>query len=217
MMFANRSAICCVALNLAAFFFAATPASAQMVTQNVGNIGLNSGFGESLGVGWWLQGPNFDFRTGGPPLQSPFGPQVQPSSIGTGFSGDGFSGGLTLFGGQASTRSISSTSASVTSMNGFPGSIQSGTVRPFVTGFTPVVGDYPMPPVDPTAAIRQAQLDSIALSKMKSQNKRLQQYLERAERAEKSGDIKMARANYRRALMLADPELQMQIRARMQR
>jgi hypothetical protein len=216
-MFVNRSMIFGVILNFAAFIFSPFNVNAQMVTQGVGNIGLGSGFGESFGVGWWLHGPNFDFRTGGPPLQVPFGPQVQPSSIGPGFVGNSFSGGLTLYGGQASTSSISGTSASVTSMDGFPGSIQSGTVRPFVTGFTPVVGQYPMPPIDPTAAIRQTQLDKIAWSKMKSQNERLQQYLERAERAEKSGDLKMARANYRRALMLASPELQLQIRDRMKR
>jgi hypothetical protein len=216
-MFVNRSTIFGVVLNVAVSIFALTDANAQMVTQGVGNIGLGSGFGESFGVGWWLHGPNFDFRTGGPPLQVPFGPQVQPSSIGLGFVGGGFSGCLALYAGQASTSSISGTSASVTSMDGFPASIQSGTVRPFVTGFTPVVGQYPMPPMDPTAAIRQTQLDKIAWSKMKSQNERLQRYINRAERAEKSGDTKMARANYRRALMLASPELQMQIRAQMER
>jgi hypothetical protein len=43
---------------------------------------------------------------------------------------------------QGSTRSLTSTSASVTTMNGVPGFISATTLRPFVTGLIPVVGDY---------------------------------------------------------------------------
>jgi hypothetical protein len=43
---------------------------------------------------------------------------------------------------QGSTRSLTTTSASVTTMNGAPGFISATTQRPFVLGLVPVVGDY---------------------------------------------------------------------------
>jgi hypothetical protein len=43
---------------------------------------------------------------------------------------------------QGSTRSLTTTSASVTTMNGAPGFISATTQRPFVLGLIPVVGDY---------------------------------------------------------------------------
>ena len=43
---------------------------------------------------------------------------------------------------QGSMRSLTSTSASVTTMNGAPGFISATTQRPFVLGLIPVVGDY---------------------------------------------------------------------------
>jgi hypothetical protein len=43
---------------------------------------------------------------------------------------------------QGSTRSLTSTSASITTMNGAPGFISATTLRPFVFGLIPVVGDY---------------------------------------------------------------------------
>jgi len=47
-----------------------------------------------------------------------------------------------ISGGQGSTRSVSSTSASLTLTDGVPGFIAASTLRPFVTGLVPVVGDY---------------------------------------------------------------------------
>ena len=43
---------------------------------------------------------------------------------------------------QGSMRSLTTTSASVTTMNGAPGFISATTQRPFVLGLIPVVGDY---------------------------------------------------------------------------
>ena len=43
---------------------------------------------------------------------------------------------------QGSTRSLQSQSSSLTTMQGAPGFISAGTIRPFVTGLVPVVGGY---------------------------------------------------------------------------
>ncbi|MGV3486549.1 MAG: hypothetical protein ACO1RT_19180 [Planctomycetaceae bacterium] len=123
-------------------------------------------------------------------------------SLGSGF----FEGNFV----QGSSRTISSATPSLTTMNGYPGSFFSGQVRPFVTGITPVVGSYPMPDQSLgvlAAADQRAKLSAIAEANAKRQNDRLQGYLLRAERAEAEGNLKMARANYRWAAELADPTL----------
>jgi hypothetical protein len=101
-------------------------------------------------------------------------------------------------------------------MNGFPGSMSSGVVRPFVVGLTPIVSDYPV--VDPsqtTARIGQQQLSSLRQSQAALQNKKLDQYLRRAERAESDGNKRMARANYRGAIALAPQPLRTQLQLRL--
>lgn len=189
------------------------PAHGQALVGNqVGNTVGSSSFFESTGVAWSLRGPGFHAQFGGgPPLLPPFGPPLNASSVGVGFGGGGVSGGLRLFGGQSSSSSLVGTSASVTTLDGAPGQIQSGAVRPFVTGFTPIVGNYPVQPNDGIAASRQTVLQSIAESKAAAQNVKLQRYLRRAERADSEGNLRMARANYRLALPLASPPLRAEI------
>ncbi|MEX2186844.1 MAG: hypothetical protein WD875_08630 [Pirellulales bacterium] len=48
-----------------------------------------------------------------------------------------------LFGSQGSTRGIGAVSSSVTTLDGYNGYFAAGTIRPFVTGVIPVVGDQP--------------------------------------------------------------------------
>ena len=75
----------------------------------------------------------------------PFG-NFDPNSglrSGVAFGGNGVNGTLGFTFGQGSSRTITSTTPSVTLMDGVPGGITSQTIRPFVTGITPVVGDYP--------------------------------------------------------------------------
>ena len=66
------------------------------------------------------------------------------SSGGFGFGGGGASGGFNFTAGQGSSRSISSTSGSITSLNGTPGYLFHGTLTPFVTQIRPVVGERPV-------------------------------------------------------------------------
>lgn len=87
--------------------------------------------------------PNINFTQNGfGSAVPPFGGYDPGASARTGFgvinsNGGGFSLGLEL--GKGSSRSITSTVPSVTVPNGFGGSIQSGSLRPFVTGVVPVV------------------------------------------------------------------------------
>ncbi len=118
--------------------------------------------------------------------------------------------------GQSSSRSSVSTSAGVTTLDGYPGSIFSGTIRPFVIGFTPVVGDYPVV-VDHASQIRQQQLSMLYQSQSDAVDKRLFEYLRRAERAEADGNQRMARANYRRAFALAAEPLKQQLLSRLKK
>lgn len=179
---------------------------AQLINQQVDRVGWQSGFSESFGLQWGLRGNNFQFQTGGPPLIPPFGPPVQPSSIG--FNAPG--GSLRLFGGQSSSQSIVGTSASVTTMNGVPGMIQDQSLRPFVTGFTPVVGAANAP-LAPIAHARQQTLSRISDAAASAKLEKLQRYLRRAERGEEENNLRMAIANYRLAIGIAPPEIAAQI------
>jgi hypothetical protein len=103
---------------------------------------LASGFlrpadAQQAGVGVGLQGAGDSFFQG-----AGFGGFNQPAGANFGF-GLNFPGGngfLGLSGVQGSTRTISSGGASLTMMDGVPGSIAAVTQVPFVIGFTPVVG-----------------------------------------------------------------------------
>lgn len=117
------------------------------------NFGVNFGFSfpggrgsgsriVGLGPNGQLQ-PNLIFRQnlGGFP---PFGGYNPGAGGRFGFSrigpnGGGFSLGMNFA--KGSSRSSITTAPSLTVQNGFGGSISSGSVRPFVTGMIPVVGD----------------------------------------------------------------------------
>lgn len=99
-------------------------------------------------------------------------------------------------------------------MNGVPGSIQTGVIRPFVIGVTPVVGGYPQI-VDHSAAIQRQQLSKLRLSQNQLHRKKIQQYLRRAELGESEGNVRMARANYRNAMRIASQPLRIEIEKRL--
>lgn len=126
---------------------------------------------------------------------------------------------------QSSNQSITSTSASVTSLDGFPASISSQTIRPFVTGITPVVSGYAygVPTRDNSSqqmfqANQQSQreyLRSRAAANANAKQERALQSAQRGWRAEQSGNLRQARANYRSALAAAQGPLRFQIMQRM--
>ena len=110
---------------------------------------------------------------------------------------------IRITGGQSSNRSITSQSASVTTMDGYPGQIVSQQLRPFVTGVTPVVGGRSA--AAPIADSRHATLARISQSAAARSNAKLARYLRRAESATEKGNVRMARANYKLAYGIADP------------
>ncbi|MFK8114488.1 MAG: hypothetical protein AB8B91_19970 [Rubripirellula sp.] len=197
---------------------------AQMVYTQVPFQQINSTSSTGSNINWNLQGPNwFANFGGGGPLLPPFGGPVNGGvSGGFGFGGGGVSGNLGFSLGQGSSSSISSTTPSLTTMNGYPGSISSSVVRPFVTGFTPIVGDYvgAMQPMESSAEagrqIAQQQMSTLRQSQASLHNKKLSEYLRRAEKADERGDKRVARANYRGAIALASEPLRSQLQLRMQ-
>lgn len=203
--------------------------SAQLINSEVPFQNLNISQGYSSSINWSLRGQNWFANFGGDgPLLPPFG-GVPDGGIsgGFGFGGGGVSGNLNFNFAQGSSRSNVSTTPSLTTTNGVPGSISSGTVRPFVTGFTPVVGNFAVvsdysgatEPLRATAEISQQisqqQISSLRQSQATLHNKKLEQYLLRAERAESEGNKRMARANYRGAIALAAEPLRSQLQFRM--
>ena len=186
---------------------------------------LNSSYSEGASIGWSLRGPNwFANFGGGGPLLPPFGPADPNAGLrgGVGFSGGGVSGSLGFQFGQQSSRSIVSTTPSLTTTDGYPGSISSGVVRPFVIGFTPVVGDLDVataPLHQANAAAQQigaTQREQLLRSQASLQDRKLAQYLQRIERAESEGNKRMARANYRLAIRIASEPLRSELVRRME-
>ena len=143
-------------------------------------------------------------------------PQVQPPQVQTTVPMQSSSVGFGFGQGSRSTRS--STSASVTTLDGYPGSISVGTIRPFVTGVTPIVGDYQaVMPSSPVISRYYQQQQAYRHSQMvraaRAQQQQTLRALRRAQRAEKEGNLRMARANYRRALATAQGPLRWQLTA----
>src|SRR5262249_3418905 len=116
-------------------------ACAQQAGVGVGAQGAGDSFVEGINVGFGAAGRNGFFNNGGAAMPQ-FGGFNQGAGAGFGF-GLNFPGGIGFVGiggVQGSTRSISSGAASLTMMDGVPGSIAAVTQVPFVIGITPVVG-----------------------------------------------------------------------------
>lgn len=123
------------------------PVAAQQINSGVGNISSGDSFGEFIGGSGGARGRNWFFGFGGGPgggAAPPFGGVPGGLSGGFGFGGGGLSGGFGFTAGQGYSSNFGSTSGSITSLNGVPGYMFSGTLRPFVTQITPVVGNRPV-------------------------------------------------------------------------
>lgn len=215
--------------------FFASDASAQMIQSMVPFQSQNNTFYDATGVTWGVRGPGFFTDFGGigggavPPLGG-FGPAAG-TRAGIGFRNGPWSGNFGLSLNRGSSSSFGSTSASVTALDGYPGSISSQIYRPFVTGFIPVVGGNGvaalpivgnLPPVDSTgqqelAGIRHSQLADIAQRQRKqydSVQKKADASFQRGLAAEEKGNLRMARANYQNALQTAQGELRTRIMQR---
>ncbi len=205
----------CALLGLA---IGANGVAAQMIQTTTPFQTFSDSYSEAGSIDWSLSGPNWFANFGGNgPLAPPFGGVPAGVSGGIGFGGGGVSGNLGFRFGQSSSRTMTSTTPSLTVTDGVPGSIQSTVTRPFVTGFTPIVGGYPEMPnhAQRIAQQDQQQLSQVRQSEQNLKNKSLQKYLSRAERAEKEGNKRMARANYRRAIGIAVEPLRSELTLRM--
>ncbi len=105
-------------------------------------------FQENIGIGWGMRGNGWFFNVPGPAPGAFGGPGGGGASFGGGFGG----GGFRLTAEQGSSTSMSSQSPSVTVMNGGMGYFSDTTIRPFVTGLIPVVGNMPSAPQIPLRA-----------------------------------------------------------------
>lgn len=131
------------ALAFTAFLLAAAPASAQQVYMRTPFQQLNNSFFENYNIGWGHDGRRADgsgfFFNGIGPARPPFG-NFDPNSeaafgVGNGRSFFNFSAS------QGNSSTLSTEIPSVMVPNGHGGSISNTSLRPFVTGFIPVVGD----------------------------------------------------------------------------
>jgi len=122
---------------------------AQQVTVGVPQQVLSDRFYENFGIGWGFRqqqpgGGGFFFNNGGMGGVLPqFGGFDPNAGANFGFGGAGKNGGFNFnfAAGQGSNRSFTSVTPMVTIPQGGIGSIQSGEIRPFVTGIVPVVGE----------------------------------------------------------------------------
>ena len=132
----------------------ATAHGQQQVTVGVPNQVLSDSFYENFGIGWGFSsrppGGNggFFFNNGGMggaiPAFGGFDPNAG-ANLGFRVGGPNGSFNFNMAAGSGSSRSITSTTPMITMPNGGFGSIQSGEIRPFVTGIVPVVGDGGQP------------------------------------------------------------------------
>lgn len=202
--------------------------TAQMIHTASPAVQMQSGFHENMALGWSINGKNFFANSGAPP-SVPFGGADPNAALsgGVGFSGGGVRGSLGFSFGQGSRQSISSTTPSITTQNGSPGNISSQTIRPFVTGVTPVIGGYSygVPTRDNVSrqmlqSYQQGQrveLNRRAAANARSKQQHAQESFARGVRAEEDGNLRMARANFRRALALDQGPLRQEILRRLKR
>ena len=116
---------------------------------------INDSFYENFGNGWGLNGggSNWFFNTG--PASSappPFGGWDPGADARFGFggvTGGGIGFNFNWLGSQGSSRSHVMQAPTIVIPNGGTGSLFSGSIRPFVTGIVPVVGNAPRMPMVP--------------------------------------------------------------------
>ncbi|MCO8124632.1 hypothetical protein NHH03_23035 [Stieleria sp. TO1_6] len=201
---------------------------AQMIYSGTPLQRVGSGFYEQNGVNWSLRGPQFFAGFGNGNLGVPFGGAAPGAGLrgGVGFAGNGLGGSLGFHFAQGSNRSISSTTPSITTLDGAPGSISSQTIRPFVTGINPVVGGYSYGnPTRENASAelfqsrqqsQAAYLQSRLNANLQAKQSKAAEAFQRGVRADTEGDLRKARANYRRALSLDQGPLRGQILSKLQ-
>jgi hypothetical protein len=98
-------------------------------------------FFEYTGVNWNLRGPNFRATFGQPFQGAPAFGNFNPNAgirTGFGFGGGRFSGGFNFNFAQGYSRTSTSITPVINSLNGYPATLSFGIYRPYVLGFQPV-------------------------------------------------------------------------------
>lgn len=122
--------------------FILEPAAGQNVTVGTPYNVVNDGFYEHFGINWGVRGRGFFFNSGsGGSLAPQFGGYDPNADARLGFGGPNYF--FNVSAGQGSRRSMISSTPMITMPNGGFGSIADSTMRPFVTGVVPVVGQPP--------------------------------------------------------------------------
>ncbi len=203
-------------------------ASAQPLNTTVPAGQIRSGVYENFALTWSLRGDRFFARSGRPP-RVPFGNPDPRSGLRSGFSAavGGVRGSLGLSLAQGSSRTVTSSAASVTALPGSAAAINAQTIRPFVTGVTPIVGGFGYgDPIRDNAGsqlwraysdYQSRQLQQRAQAAAEAKQAKAQESFDRGLRAERDGDLRQARANYRRALGWDQGPLRQRILLRLQR
>jgi len=111
---------------------------------------MSDSFSENFGIGFGFSGPGFFFNNGGATSAlAPFGP---PPTGGATFGGGGRLGnarfGWNAIASQGSSRTMVMEAPTLTMMNGSGGFFFSGSMRPFVMGFVPVVAANSISPIE---------------------------------------------------------------------
>ncbi len=127
------------------------PVTAQQVTVSTPLIGINNSYYEHINLGWGFhgggRGGSWFMNFGGPnSVIPPFGGYNPSNDFRFGLGNNGNGGGFhfNLTASQGSNSTLTMAAPSLTMMNGVRGQFFSGSLRPFVTGLIPVVGDYPV-------------------------------------------------------------------------
>ena len=140
----TKIALVCVLVGFSVVFAAATLAVAQQVTIGTPLQGNHDSFSESIGSSWSVSGKNWFLNFGGGGANPQFGGN-DPSgglNVGTSIQKGDVTANFRGWASQGSDRSSTMSSPSVTMMNGQQAYVGDVSEHPFVTGVTPVVGNY---------------------------------------------------------------------------
>ncbi|MCU0877788.1 MAG: hypothetical protein MUF06_08405 [Pirellulaceae bacterium] len=154
----RRGILAAAAAAIAVLYGTMPLAKAQQVTVGTPFNTAGSSYYEQFGVQWGLRGNGWFARFGGP-VAPPFG-GFDPNA-GASFGFGGRNGFLNFSAGQGSSTTFGSQTPILTLPSGGTGFFADQTMRPFVTGIVPVVGDGP--PVVPFRSVLDERLSRLSV------------------------------------------------------
>jgi len=230
-----------LALAISLCLLANLPTAAQQVTTSTPSPNGSHGFSEVIGFTGSLSGPGFSAHWGGFPtgLGQPGGATGGGLQGGFGLQGGGFNAGLGFMAAQGSNAVNGMQSASVTTMNGYGGSVSDTSQSPFVisggvpwqqqvngviprqpgreTSFSVVPSQSVAAPPRNSAAQSVAQIRREQQALEQAQQQEAQVHLERGRAAVADGKPGVARVYYQMALRRATGDLKSQVQEELNR